>query len=161
MYAYFELFPIKSLKGVVAALYAAITVLGVWIAQGKIYKSMTGIDVPAQDNYFFAVIIWRRIGIFSVLVMTPSRAVVIPSKARNLLLPEVRNAAPFKPAFGFKRACSSASSAPSAVILSHQQLTTGNWQPGTERYLRSASCVLLPPSLCPTALVRSATPSSS
>jgi F0F1-type ATP synthase membrane subunit c/vacuolar-type H+-ATPase subunit K len=54
---YLERLPVrKSLKGAVAGLIGATAMLGSWIIQGKIYSSMTGIDVPTSDNYFFAVI---------------------------------------------------------------------------------------------------------
>ena len=45
------------MKGTVAGLIGVTAVLGTWITQGKIYHSMAGIDVPASDNYFFAIII--------------------------------------------------------------------------------------------------------
>jgi hypothetical protein len=55
---YLERLPVrKSLKAAVAGLIGATAVLGTWITQGKIYHSMAGIDVPASDNYFFAIII--------------------------------------------------------------------------------------------------------
>ena len=39
------------------ALINATAVFGIWIAQGKTYRSMTGIDIPAHDHYFFAIAI--------------------------------------------------------------------------------------------------------
>jgi len=55
---YVVLLPVRtSLKQAVGALINATAVFGIWIAQGKIYRSMTGIDIPAHDHYFFAIAI--------------------------------------------------------------------------------------------------------
>jgi len=59
---YLNLLPItRSLQGAIAALVGAGTVLGVWVAQGKMYRSMTGINLPMRDNYFFAVVIGEAV----------------------------------------------------------------------------------------------------
>jgi hypothetical protein len=46
-----------QVKAIVAAFAGAIAVLGTWFAQGRLYYAMTGIGIPAQDNYFFAVVL--------------------------------------------------------------------------------------------------------
>src|SRR5207302_9672669 len=49
-----DLLPIGvSLRAALVGLIAAIALLGTWIVQTAIYRAMTGIGVPAHDNYFF------------------------------------------------------------------------------------------------------------
>lgn len=59
---YASLIPInRSIKAALAGLIAATALLGTLILQTTLYRSMTGIDVPAHDNYFFAFVIGEDI----------------------------------------------------------------------------------------------------
>lgn len=59
---YANVIPIRrSIKAAVAGLIAVTAVLGTLILQTKVYRSITGIDVPAHDNYFFATVVVQDI----------------------------------------------------------------------------------------------------
>jgi hypothetical protein len=47
----------RQVKAIIAALAGAVVVLGTWFTQGRLYYSMTGVGIPAQDNYFFSLVI--------------------------------------------------------------------------------------------------------
>ena len=55
---YANLIPIsRRVKGILAGLVAATASLGTLMLQTALYRSRTGIAVPAHDNYFFAIVI--------------------------------------------------------------------------------------------------------
>jgi hypothetical protein len=59
---YLRLLPIgKSLRAGLTSLAGVSALLGVWIIQGKIYYSLTGIGVPMSDHYFSAIVIGETI----------------------------------------------------------------------------------------------------
>ena len=54
-----NLIPIsRSLKAALAGLIAATSVLGTLTLQTALYRSITGIAVPAHDNYFYAIVLF-------------------------------------------------------------------------------------------------------
>jgi len=53
-----NLIPIsRSLNAALAGLIAATSVLGTLKLQTALYRSITGIAVPAHDNYFYAIVV--------------------------------------------------------------------------------------------------------
>ena len=59
---YANLMPVsRPLKAALAGLLAATALLGTLILQTAVYRAITGVTVPAHDNYFFAIIIGEDI----------------------------------------------------------------------------------------------------
>jgi hypothetical protein len=51
----------RQVKASVAGFAVATILLGTAFAQGRLYQTMTGISIPAQDNYFFATFIGQTL----------------------------------------------------------------------------------------------------